>query len=105
MRRTADSVAADDLLGGEVHGERLRANHGFLSVRRHRAALGRAQTREQLSHPEGFGDVVVGPGIERVDLLGLLLARRQHDDRDGGPRPKAADHLDTVDAGQARGPG
>ena len=39
------------------------------------------QPGEQLVHAERLGDVVVGAGVERGDLVGLGLADRQHDDR------------------------
>ena len=93
-------VGRDHFLRDEVHGERRGADDGFLVIGRDLAALGCPHPCEQLPHAERFRDVVVGPGIQRVHLLGLLLARRQHDDRDRGPRPEASDHLDSVDPRQ-----
>src|SRR5262245_21893162 len=40
---------------------------------------------EQLLGPEGLGDVVVCPGVERAHLLMLIADRRQHDDRHLAP--------------------
>ena len=37
--------------------------------------------RDQLAHGERLGHVVVGAGVEAADLVGLLPARGQHDDR------------------------
>src|SRR5678816_2254857 len=45
----------------------------------------------ELVHAEGLGDVVVGAGIETADLVGLLRARRQHDD--GHERTEAPELL------------
>ena len=45
------------------------------------AAHRRAGAREQLLHAERLRDVVVGPGVERRDLVGLRLAHREHDHR------------------------
>ena len=76
----------------------------FLLGRRGPAERG-PQPGQQLVHAERLGDVVVGAGIERRDLVGLRLAHRQHDDRHLGPAPQALDHLDAVDAREARGRG
>ena len=55
---------------------------------------------EELVHPERLGDVVVGAGVERGDLV--LLASRADSTTIGtvAPAAQAADHLDAVDAGQ-----
>ena len=61
----------------------------------------RAHARHQLADVERLVDVIVGAEIERLDLLGLALARRQHDDRQVGPFARAADHVLAVAVGQA----
>ena len=61
----------------------------------------RAHPRHQLADVERLVDVVVGAEIERLDLLGFALARRQHDDRHIGPFARAADHVLAVAVGQA----
>ena len=40
-----------------------------------------AHAREQLAHRERLGDVVVGAGVERADLVLVLAARGEHHDR------------------------
>ncbi len=58
-----------------------------------------ADSSEQLLRPERLGDVVVGAGIERLDLIGLGVPHRQHDDRDFGVGPDQAAGLDAAKAG------
>ena len=60
-----------------------------------------AQPGEQLADAERLGNVVVGPGVERRDLVRLLAARREHDDRDRRPGAQPLDHLEPVEVGQA----
>ena len=55
---------------------------------------GRAQARQQLLGAERLGHVVVGAEIERLHLVGLRVARREHDDRHGRPAADDAAHLD-----------
>ncbi len=64
------------------------------------AAHRRAGASEQLLHAEGLRDVVVGPGVERRDLVGLRLAHREHDHRHVAERADAPDHLGAVEVGQ-----
>ena len=61
-----------------------------------RVAQRHAHARQQFRHAERLGEVVVGAGVERVDLVALLSARREHDDRPGVPLPEPARHLDAV---------
>ena len=56
--------------------------------RRPRAAQRRAQPREQLVHPERLGDVVVGAGVERDDLVALSV--RAESTMIGASRPARA---------------
>ena len=56
---------------------------------------------EQLLHVERLGHVVIGAGVEGLDLLGVLVAGRQHDHRDRRPPPQSANHLDAVDSRKA----
>ena len=49
--------------------------------------------RRQLARAERLGDVVVGAELEPRDPLGLLAARRQHDDRDRRRRRIGAQRL------------
>ena len=69
-------------------------------------ALGGAAHRgahpgEELGDAEGFGDVVVGAGVERVDLVRGVGARGQHDDGHGGLLAQRGDDRGAVDVGQS----
>ena len=64
-------------------------------------AFGGAQACQQLAHREGLGEVVVGAGIERPDLVGVPRACRHHDDGDARPRPDLADDVDPIHVGEA----
>jgi len=41
--------------------------------------------RQQLADAERFGEVIIGAGVQRVDLVLLVGAGRQHDNRDRTP--------------------
>jgi hypothetical protein len=56
---------------------------------------------QELGHPERFGHVVVGAGIEGRHLDGFGAPGRQHDDGHRGPRPQPLGHLDATDTRQA----
>src|SRR5207237_1541162 len=72
---------------------RRAQNEGLSGRRARRVAQRRAHARQELPHAEGLGDVVVGAGIERLDLGALLVARGKHDDRHRGPLADVADEL------------
>jgi hypothetical protein len=74
----------------------------FAAGCRARAAQVGAHARQQLAGAEGFGQVVVGPGVERGDLVGLARARREHDDRHARPAAYVADQRNAVAVGQAQ---
>ena len=65
-----------------------------------RAAQVRADPRHQLRDAGRLGQVVVGAGIERAHLVGLVAARRQHDDGSLRPGPQLADVRLAVAVGQ-----
>ena len=67
-----------EVAGGEHRLARLA--DGALGVPERHAEPG-----EQLADAERLGDVVIGASVERRDLVGLLAARREHDDRHGRP--------------------
>jgi hypothetical protein len=55
----------------------------------------------ELTRGEGLGHVVVGTEFEAEHPVDLVVARREHDDRQVGPGPHPAAHLEPVDrAGQ-----
>ena len=56
----------------------------------------RAHPGEQLLAAEGLGDVVVGAGVERPDLLALVADRGEDHDRDLAPAPDVGRDLDPV---------
>ena len=70
-----------------------------------RRGLGAAEDRlhagDELARRERLRDVVVGADLEPGDTVGLLVARREHENRHRGLRADAAADLEAVDAGQA----
>ena len=61
------------------------------------AAQQRADPREQLARAERLRQVVVGPEVQRGDLVGLLVAHRQDDDRHAAPRTDPPAELEPVE--------
>src|SRR3954447_228643 len=101
-RRQPDDGAVDgDPLGRQVDGEVLGRDHRLVRLRGP-APLHRAQPGQQLAHVEGLGDVVVGAGVQRADLVVAVRAGRQHEHRPGEPRPQPGQHLGAVEVGQAQ---
>src|SRR5215472_1279419 len=101
-RRDAYRLATTerDALAGEVDHEVADVDDRL--IRRGAYPPGRcAQPGEQLVHAERFRDVVVRAGVEGVDLLRLLAARRQHDDRRCRPAADTSDDIGAVHVGQA----
>src|SRR5205807_3387390 len=66
------------------------------------AADGGAESGEQLVHAEGFGDVVVGAGVECFGFVDGVGAGGQHDDGDGGPAAESCNDVGAVDVGEAQ---
>ena len=60
------------------------------------AAKGDAHAGEQLLYRERLHQVVVGAGVEGRHLVGVLQARRQHDDRQRRPAPQRTDNVHAV---------
>src|SRR6266540_4207934 len=60
------------------------------------------ETGQDLLHPEWLGHVIVGPGVEGRDLVGLLVPDGKDDDRDVGEGPHPTDHLGAVEIGKAQ---
>ena len=62
----------------------------------------RLDAAHQLAQAERLRQVVVGAELEADDLVDLVVARREHEDRRlRAGRTHAAEHLEAVDAGQA----
>ena len=57
----------------------------------------RSQSGQELLHRERLRQVVVGSGVERADLVGLLLTHREHDDRNRRERAHTPDDLFPVE--------
>ena len=56
----------------------------------------------QFLHGEGFGQVVVGPGVQCLDFIPVLAAGADDDDGHLGPGAHLGDHLDAVHVGQSQ---
>ena len=66
-----------------------------------RAPQQRLDPAHQLAQPERLGQVVVGAELEADDLVDLVVARGEDEDRHLGPgRADAAEDLEAVDPGQ-----
>ena len=61
----------------------------------------RTRTGAQFADAKGFGQVVVGPDVERLDLVLLVRACREDEDRHVRPSAQVADEVDAVAVGQA----
>jgi len=83
-----DQVAVDDPLA-----------LGLAPLRRD-AAKDRLHPRDELPGIERLRHVVVGADLEPDDLVDVLVARGQHQDRDVGALAQAPADLDAVDVGQ-----
>ena len=64
------------------------------------AAHGRAQPGQELAHPERLGDVVVGAGVERLDLLPSSPTAERITIGHLAPRAQLAAHVDARAVGQ-----
>src|SRR5262249_62016412 len=63
-------AVADHALGREVDPEVVRVDRRLL-VDGNGATQSRSEAGQELAHPERLGDVVVGAGVERGDLVRL----------------------------------
>ena len=71
-----------DRVGGQVDLRLADRRRPRARARRARgAAEDGADARDELADAERLGHVVVGAGVEAADLVDLLAARREHDDR------------------------
>ena len=59
-----------------------------------------AEARHELARAEGLGHVVVGAGLERLDLRVLLAHGAEHEDRHRGPLAQAPGELDAAAVGE-----
>ena len=68
--------------------------------RRMRAAQHGADAREQFLQIEGLGDVVVGAKLQPLQLVGLLAASGQNDDRHLARLPQHRTQIEAVEIGK-----
>ena len=94
------SAAAAHLARAGVELEVGEADHVAARPPHRRAAQQRPNAREQLLQRERLRHVVVGAGVEPVDAVLDLVARRQHQHREALPaRAQAPADLEPVHAG------
>ena len=93
------SPSRSHALGHEVDREVGRRDDRDFGCR-HDAPQCGPQAREQFTHPERFGDVVIGARVQRGDLVAFGFARRQDHDRHFGPAPQPFDDLEPRDVGE-----
>jgi hypothetical protein len=74
--------------------------HAWRVVADRHPAGDRPQASQQLVDVEGLGDVVVGAGVQGVDLRGALTAPGQDDDRGRGPATQPTDDVDAIHVGE-----
>ncbi len=101
MRRQLDRIAFDSHASGsgiEPHRAAIEFALGVAG----RAAQQRADARKHLLEMEGLGDVVVGAGVEALDLVAPTIARGEDQHRHGaaGAAPRLQ-HRNAVHLGQA----
>ena len=103
-----------ELLGAQRHGRagdaRLAPKHVDAQIAdldhlgrplaRLAAAQDRLDPRHKLPRVERLGQVVVGADLEADDLVHVVAAGREHDDRDVAFAPQRAADLHAVDLGQ-----
>ena len=101
VRWTSSPAAHDppvEQVDHELADPQLRAAAGVGRPPHHRAQAG-----QQLVGAERLGDVIVGAGVERSDLLALVADRRQHEDRQPAAAPHLLADLDSRARREARG--
>ena len=94
LARPADAAAGDVDLEVAGRDDRRRRRE------RRRPPQQRADAGEQLAGGERLGEVVVGALVQRRDLVGLVGAHRQDQDRRGHPRAQLAADLDAGAVGE-----
>ena len=95
------AIRGRDALCREVDGEVVGLDNRVFLGGRGSSERG-SEAREEFVHAEGFGDVVVGAGVENADLVALGLAHGEDDDRYGGTAAQAADDCDAVVPGESQ---
>ena len=62
----------------------------------------RTTAARELHERKRLGQIVVGTGVERANLIRVLAARRDHDNRHARPSAYRLNHLDAIHVGQAQ---
>ena len=90
-------------MAGQVHLQVARDEDGAFGLVAHAPGVPqrRADARHEFRDAERLRQVIVGAGIERGDLVALLPARGDDDDRHGAPRAQSVDHFEPVHVRQA----
>ena len=97
----ADEHVVLVIVDGQVlDGELARLRDLVVVERRTRVTDGRADAREQLARAERLFDVVVRAEVERHDLVMLVRARRNDDDRQARPRTNLLEDVYPVHVGK-----
>ena len=97
-------LADPDAMRFQVHAQVSDRKGRIAGARRHPRGVAERDphARQQLADAERLGQVIVGAGIESLDLVPLAPARGEHDDRRGRPRADAAGDLDAVQVRKAQ---
>src|SRR5579863_2232426 len=95
-------AVARDAVGGRIDRQAARLDHAPRLVGRLGAAQQRLHSGAQLARAEGLRDVVVRAHFEAHHAVGLLAARRQHQDWQAVQRSVPANFLADIEAGKLR---
>ena len=85
----------------DVEGEVVGGDDQWFGALGRTAAHGGPDPGEELVHAERLGDVVVGAGVEGLDLVVGVVPGGEDDHRDLGHVAKPPEHLDAVEVRQA----
>ena len=95
-------VVANDRPRDEIDVYVAECAHALRAVGRARASSQhRPHARQELAGSEGLRQVIIGAGVERLDLIVLVGPRGQHEDRHVAPSAHVADEIDAATVGQA----
>jgi hypothetical protein len=93
-------ASAADEAGGEVDFDIAKGDDGRF-VGGAGAAKDGADAGEEFAAAEGFGEVVVGAGVEGGDFVFFAVADGEDEDGDLGPFAEAAEDFEAVEIGEA----
>lgn len=96
------SLASAEDVRSWSRGEVKKPPRLFLGLVEGDATQRHAHSGKQLRNREGLCQVIIGPRIKSRHLIGILLARRQNDDRHTRPPAHRSDDLRPVAIGQSQ---